>query len=72
MPKPPKAKPSKYMLEIVRLNFVDLVKRVDANETKNRVAALKTMRRHLTKQFMTVYKAFREKRYGETFDRENY
>ena len=45
----PKPKPSKYMAEIIRLNFVDLVKKVDEHEAKNRVEALRKVRRHLAK-----------------------
>lgn len=67
MPKEKKA-PSKFMLEIFRMNFVELIHRVDKNEKNKRIEALRTMRRHLASKFMTVYKAYRAKKHGEEFD----
>ena len=58
MPKE-KPKPSRYMKEIVRLNFLSLIDKVKGSQTKNRIAALRTMRRHLAKNFMRLYRAFR-------------
>ena len=65
-----KPKPSRYMQEIIRLNFVTLVDKVKGSQTKNRIAALRTMRRHLAKNFMKLYRAFREKKYGEIHEGE--
>ena len=73
MQKPPvpreKKAPSKYMQEIARMNFVEFVLRVDKHQKAGRMEALRLVRRNLASKFMTVYRAFRAKKYGEDFDR---
>lgn len=71
-PKPPvikeKKKPSKYMQEIFRLNFVELANKLDKAQKEKRIQALATVRRHMASRFMKLYKAFRNKKFGEPFD----
>jgi len=49
--KPPMAKksgePSKWMFMLVKQNYTDFARRLDQNEPKKRVAALRTMRLHM-------------------------
>ena len=56
------------MQEIIRLNFVELVKKVDNSQTKERIKALKLMRQNLKNKFMKLHALFRHKKYGEPFD----
>lgn len=60
-----KKEPSKYMKEIIRLNFVELIHKYDIHQAKIRVKGLKDTRQHLAKCFMKVYLAYRFKKYGE-------
>lgn len=64
-PKKVKKPPSKYVLEIIRLNFVELIHKYDIHQKRMRIDALKTTRKHLAKRFIKLYKAFRFKKYGE-------
>lgn len=56
------------MQEIIRLNFVELAKKVDNSQTKERIKALKLVRSNLQNKFMKFYALFRHKKYGESFD----
>ena len=73
MQKPPvpreRKAPSKYMQEIARMNFVEFIARVDKHQKAARIEALRQVRRNLASKFMTVYRAFRAKKYGDDFDR---
>ena len=55
------------MLEIFRMNFIDLIHKYDKYQSKKRVNCIKKVRRHLQKKFMKLYKMFRFKKYGEPY-----
>ena len=67
---PPKVKkpPSKYMLEIIRLNFVNMIHKYDMHQKRKRMEALKKTRKLLRRRFMKVYRMYRFKKYGEPYD----
>lgn len=55
------------MLEILRLNFINLIKKYDKYQAKKRVKAISKVRRHLAKKFTKLYRIFRFKKYGEPY-----
>ena len=44
------------MLEILRLNFINLIKKYDKYQAKKRVKAISKVRRHLAKKFTKIFK----------------
>lgn len=58
-------KPSKYMQEIIRLNFVDLVRKCKLKQTTQRVQAVIQTKNELRRRFLKVYRLFRQHKYGE-------
>lgn len=58
-------KPSKYMQEIIRLNFVDLVRKCKLKQTTERVKAVIKTKNELRRRFLKVYRLFRQHKYGE-------
>lgn len=63
-----KKPPSKYMLHLIKLNFIDMVHRYDMHQKVKRMEALKLTRQHLRKRFMRLYRMFRHKKYGEPLE----
>ena len=59
------ADPSKWMRILVKQNYTDFARRLDQNEPKKRVAALRTMRLHMQARFMKLFALFRLKKYKE-------
>ena len=53
------------MLEIIRLNFVEMIHNYDQYQKTKRIQALKTTKAHLAGRFIKLYRAFRHKKYGE-------
>ena len=56
------------MLEIIRLNFVDLIHKYDQHQKVMRIEALKKTRRQLTGRFIKLFRLYRHKKYGEPYD----
>ena len=53
------------MLEIVRLNFVELIHNYDRHQKIMRIKALKDTKKNLASKFMKLYRIYRHKKYGE-------
>ena len=69
----PKAAPerkqlSRYMKEIIRIQFVEFIHKYDIYQAKKRAEAIKAVRSHLTRRFMRFYRIFRHKKYGEALE----
>ena len=60
-----KKAPSRYVKEIIRMQFVELIHKYDAHQAKKRAEAMKAVRADLTKKFIRLYRGFRHKKYGE-------
>ena len=71
-PSGPKEKkpPSKYMLEIIRRNFVELIHKYDKLQAKKRAEAMGVTKRNIQMKFLKVLKNYR--RYKERKDLDEY
>jgi hypothetical protein len=58
-------KPSKYMLEIIRMNFIDLIRKYKLKQTNKRVLAVIKMKKEMRRRFLLLFKTFRKHKYGE-------
>ena len=56
------------MLELIRLNFVDLIHKYDQHQKVMRIEAMKKTRRQLTGRFIKLFRLYRHKKYGEPYN----
>ena len=64
-----KKKPSRYVQEIIRMNFIELTKRYEKQQAlKRRKAVLKATQK-LRGQFFKLFKQFYLKKHGEAYSK---
>lgn len=62
--------PSRYMKEIIKMQFIELVHKYDKHQSKKRAQAVKEVRNDLTKKFIKFYRQYRFKKYGEPLEKK--